>query len=75
MLKDINEQTISKLITDAVETLGAENIVNGALKYVDAESLREQESVTTEMLEHTFTVAGFMYGIDFTLRNLDAKDE
>ncbi len=72
-MKDMDEQTVERLVKEALEIMPAIDIYNQSIKNVDIEALQDAQSVSTEDIAATFAVAGFAEGIRFVLRNLTIK--
>lgn len=71
----MNEETIQRLVDEAVIGLGAQKIYSLALPNVDVEAMKEAEPITRDEWAATLATAGFMAGIRFTLENLTQTDE
>ncbi len=70
----MNEETIQRLISEAVGALGAQRIYSLALPYVDVEAMKAAEPIIRDEWAAALAAAGFMAGIRFTLENLTVKD-
>lgn len=67
----MNNEDINRLITEAVDTLGMDEIYSLSLRHVDFERLREMEPITQEELAKNSATAGFIAGMKYTFENFD----
>lgn len=72
---NIDQETISRLIKEAIESIGYTDVYKLSFPYVDLEAMKASEGMTQDELAATFAVAGFAAGIEFALKNLEIKDE
>lgn len=74
-MKDIDEKTIAKLVSEALQNVPGEDIYAMALKYMDFEAIKKSPPSSEDELGILFTTAGFATGIEFSLRYLDVTDD
>ena len=70
----IKEEDIERLTKEAVDLVGVQGIYSLALMKVNLAKLKEAEPLSTEDLAMTFSLAGFMAGIQFTLRYIHVEE-
>lgn len=71
----MDEATITRLIKEALSYLSADKILGLAIKHIDIQKFKDSQPMTKDELIDTFVTAGFAAGIEFALRNLEAKNE
>lgn len=67
----MNNEDINRLIAEAVDGLGVNEIYNLSLCHVDFKRLREMEPITQEEFAKNSAIAGFIAGMKYTLENFD----
>lgn len=67
----MNSEDVNRLITEAVESLGMNEIYSLSLRHVDFNRLHEMEPLTQEELAKNCATAGFIAGMKYTLENFD----
>ena len=72
---NIDQETISRLIKEAVDSIGFMDVYTLSFPYVDMEAMKAAEGLTQEEHAAAFAVAGFAAGIEFALKNLEITDE
>lgn len=71
----MDEATITRLIREALSYLSADKILGLVSKHINIKKLKDLQPITKDELIDTFVVAGFAAGIEFSLRNLEARSD
>lgn len=67
--------TVNRLIAEAVNALGADEIYSLALGHIDAAKMADMKGLTAAEIAANFSVAGFIAGIKYTLENIETQEE
>ncbi len=70
----IKEEDIERLTKEAVDLVGVQGIYSLALMKVNLAKLKEAEPISAEEHAMTFSLAGFIAGIQFTLKYLHVEE-
>ena len=71
----IGKDDIPRLIEEAINETGMENIYKLSFSYVDFEAMQKAQPIIKEDLCKTFAVAGFAAGMQYVFERLDIIEE
>lgn len=72
---ELDEKTIARLISEAVDSLGIEGAYDLSTRYLDMEAIAREKALTSEEIAKNFALAGLCAGIRYTLENLDIAED